>query len=331
MNNVTTQTTINHDVTLKYDKYIVAFSGGKDSTACFLQLLRLGVPVEKIELWHHLVDGREASFMDWEVTEDYCRKFAHAFGVPIYFSWKDGGFEREMLRENTATAATYFEEPTEDGIKISSSGGKGPNGTRLKFPQVSPDLSSRWCSAYLKIDVCITAIRNQKRFNGLKTVVVSGERAEESAARAKYKEIEPDKSNITDKRSVDRLRIIKTWSESMVWDIIRDYNVVVHPCYYMGFGRCSCKFCIFGNCNQMSSADAISPKITDKIATYEDRFGITIKRKETIRELISKGTPYAGITPELTRISTDITYTGDIFTAAWVLPLGAFGDTCGPQ
>lgn len=42
-----------------YDKYIVAFSGGKDCTACFLHLLDIGIPKERIELWHHEVDGRE--------------------------------------------------------------------------------------------------------------------------------------------------------------------------------------------------------------------------------------------------------------------------------
>ena len=100
---------------LTYDRYVVTFSGGKDSTACFLHLLELEVPKEKIELWHHDVDGHGPLFMDWECTPDYCRKFAQAFGVPIYFSWKEGGFLREMLRENTATAPIYFETP--DGLK----------------------------------------------------------------------------------------------------------------------------------------------------------------------------------------------------------------------
>lgn len=39
--------------TLGYDKYIVSFSGGKDSTAVFLYLLDRGVPKDKIELWHY--------------------------------------------------------------------------------------------------------------------------------------------------------------------------------------------------------------------------------------------------------------------------------------
>jgi tRNA(Ile)-lysidine synthase TilS/MesJ len=98
----------------EYDHYLIMFSGGKDSTACFLHLLSFGIPVSKIELWHHLIDGKEHQFMDWECTEDYCRKFAEAFHVPIYFSWKQGGFEGEMLRDNTPTKQTYYETP--DGV-----------------------------------------------------------------------------------------------------------------------------------------------------------------------------------------------------------------------
>lgn len=55
-----------------YDRYVVAFSGGKDSLACLLHLLECGVDRSKIELHHHLVDGREGSTLfDWPVTESY--------------------------------------------------------------------------------------------------------------------------------------------------------------------------------------------------------------------------------------------------------------------
>ena len=93
-----------------YDKYIVAFSGGKDSTALVLHLLELGIPKEKIELWHHDIDGGGETFMDWEITHDYCQKFADAFGVPLYFSYKEGGFKREMLRQDTLTAPMHYQD-----------------------------------------------------------------------------------------------------------------------------------------------------------------------------------------------------------------------------
>src|SRR5690606_35884291 len=132
-----------------------------------------------------------------------------------------------------------------------------------------PDLSVRWCSAYLKIDICATAIRNQERFNSLRICVISGERGEESTARAKYATLEPDRADLRNGKSftryVDRIRPIRDWTEFEVWEIIKRYRVRVHPCYYLGFSRCSCKFCIFGNANQFATANYISPKIGDEM------------------------------------------------------------------
>lgn len=315
-----------------YDYYLVQFSGGKDSTACLLHLLDLGVPRHKIELWHSLVDGRGgAAFMDWEVTEDYCRKLARAFGIPIYYNWREGGFRREMLRNGTATAPTWYETP--DGLHCI--GGAGPRGTRLKFPQVSPNLQVRWCSAYLKIDTASASIRNQKRFYGKRTLVISGERAEESTARANYKFFEPDRAdrrNGKTKRHIDRCRIIHQWTEQDVWGIIQRWGVIAHPCYYIGYGRCSCKWCIFGNCNQFATSHAISPGQGKQIMNYERQFGVTIKPKTTVPELIAKGTPYEGMhETQLVELATSYEYRGEIFTNDWKLPRGAYGENFGPN
>ncbi|NJM67868.1 MAG: phosphoadenosine phosphosulfate reductase, partial [Acaryochloris sp. RU_4_1] len=164
-----------------YDRILVAFSGGKDSICCLLRLLELDVPKDKIELHHHLVDGRGPTLFDWLVTESYCCKFAQAFDLPIYFSWLEGGLKREMCRDNQPKAPTHFQTP--DGKHIA--GGQGQPGTRRKFPAKTADLKTRWCSSYLKIDVLSTAIANQARFHHSRTLVVTGERAQESAARAK--------------------------------------------------------------------------------------------------------------------------------------------------
>lgn len=321
---------LNSNINLNdYDTIIVAFSGGKDSTACFLHLIDLGVPVEKIELWHHDIDGRGRLFMDWESTPGYCRAFAQAYGVPIYFSWKDGGFEREMLRDQSRTAPIFFETP--EGIQsVGGTGGK--ENTRRKFPQVSPDLSVRWCSAYLKIDVCSAAIRNQKRFDGKKTLVVSGERGEESKARAGYQVFEADRADNRNGRTgrlVDRFRPIRDWKEGEVWGIIEKHKVKVHPAYYLGFGRVSCKFCIFGNKNQFASAFAISPVQGEVISQYEAEFGTTIKRKESLAEYIATGTPYE-MDSATVALATSEDYNEAIFVDDWVLPSGAFGEGCGP-
>jgi 3'-phosphoadenosine 5'-phosphosulfate sulfotransferase (PAPS reductase)/FAD synthetase len=320
-----------------YDYYIIAFSGGKDSTACFLHLLDLNIPKEKIELWHHLVDGREgSSLMDWPVTEDYCRKFARAFDVPIFFSWKEGGFEREMLRENSPTAQNHWECPTDNIIECGLSGGHGPLGTRRKFPQVSADLSVRWCSAYLKIDVATAAINNQLRFNNKKTLVISGERAEESPARAKYKVFEPDRADNRKgvrQRLVDHWRPVHTWKEQDVWAIIQKYKVNPHPAYRLGWGRLSCMKCIFGSNNQWATIYRIDFMGLLKLIAYEKLFGVTIHRKMNIIERSIKGTIYQAVFQNKIILDSALSkeYKLSIFEDNWRLPAGAFGEQNGPQ
>lgn len=311
-----------------YDHFIVAFSGGKDSLACVLHLLDLGVDPSRLELWHHDVDGREGPrFMDWPVTPDYCRKVAAALGLPLYFSWKAGGFEREMLRDDTPTAPTFFETP--DGLK--QAGGKGPNGTRQKFPQVSADLKVRWCSAYLKIDVGAATLRNQDRFRGKRTLFVTGERAEESSARSKYKAFEPHRTHSA-KRHVDQWRPIHSWEEAEVWAIIERWRINPHPAYRLGWGRLSCALCIFGNRDQMASAAIALPRQTQRIQAYEDDFGITIKRNESVVQSIERGTPYDGLQDSaVLQSARSEHFTESVFVWNWQLPAGAFGDSTGPS
>ena len=122
-----------------YRRIVVAFSGGKDSLAALLYLLSLGVPAHAIELHHHDVDGGGPTFMDWPCTPGYVRAIADHLGIPVYFSWREGGFARELDRTDASTAPVRFETP--DGI--GQAGGKGPAGTRGLFPQTSADLRIR--------------------------------------------------------------------------------------------------------------------------------------------------------------------------------------------
>ena len=316
-----------------YDFFLVAFSGGKDSLACLLLLLEMGVPRERIELWHHEIDGREgSSLMDWPCTADYCQQVAEAFGLRLLCSWRAGGFEREMQRDGTATAPVFFERP--DG-SIGQTGGKGPAGRRLRFPQVSADLSVRWCSGALKIDVADAALRNQARFEGARTLLLTGERAEESANRARYAPFEPHRADLRGgrkaQRHIDHWRPVLHWPEAEVWAIIERHRVNPHPAYRLGWGRVSCAACIFGSPNQWASLRAVNPGQFERIAVYERRFGVTIKHKSNVVQTADRGTPYPMEQADIAAaLSAEFREPIVMPPGEWRLPRGAYGESNGP-
>ena len=318
-----------------YDHFVVAFSGGKDSIACLLTLLEAGVSPSRIDVYHHDVDGAGAAFMDWPSTTGYCRAVTRALGVPLYLSWKEGGFQREMLRDNAPTAPIRFETP---GGAVGQVGGQGPDGTRLRFPQVTANLNQRWCSAYLKIDVMAALIRAQDRFLDRRTLIITGDRGQESKARAGYAVFEPDRVDTRGgtrrRRHVDHWRPVHHLDEAAVWAMMRRHGIVPAPAYRLGWSRLSCLACIFGNTDQWASLRHIAPAWFETIASYEDRFGRTIQRHCGIRQLADRGRPYQALLnqPDLARRAMTVGWTEPVLTshAAWTMPAGAFGHGGGP-
>ncbi|WP_153431515.1 phosphoadenosine phosphosulfate reductase domain-containing protein [Gluconobacter aidae] len=315
-----------------YERIIVAVSGGKDGTACLLALLESGAPAERIELWHHEVDGAGRPFMDWPSTGPYVAALARDFSLPLYRSWREGGFEREMLRDNAPIAPVVFETP--DGTI--RAGGQGPMGTRMRFPQVSASLSVRWCSASLKVDVADRAVRGQDRFLNRRTLVVTGERAEESPARARYAAFEPHRTDTRNgtrrRRHVDHWRPVHAWVEAEVWAILRRWRVMPAYPYQAGFSRLSCAFCIFGNADQFATLKWMDANRFAKLVRYEKNFGCTIKRARGLDELSSEGRAYqaARSCPDLVAAFLSDGALRTVLTEDWTLPAGTFGSGEGP-
>jgi 3'-phosphoadenosine 5'-phosphosulfate sulfotransferase (PAPS reductase)/FAD synthetase len=321
-----------------YDYYVIAFSGGKDSTACILWLLEQGIDRTKVELWHHLIDGPDDHFMDWKVTMAYCKAFASALNLPIYFSWREGGYRAELLKNNSISKDIFFETPT--GVDVYEVQRARP-ATRRKFPQTCMKMELRWCTSFLKIDVGRIAITHQERFKNKKLLFITGERAEESPKRALYQVFEIHKMDLRDgkrfKRHVDAFRPVHKWSTVEVWDIIKRWKINPHPCYKIGFGRCSCAGCIFGNKDQFASLKKASAGIFQGILDHEKEFRFAIHSKGKgknavpyyLDEYIDEGIPYQMKEKDIASIN-NVEYNEPIFLDEWVEPLGMKGDLRGP-
>lgn len=319
----------------EYDHIIIFYSGGKDSLAALLYLLELGVAPERIEVWHQAIDGRPRIFggrpglMDWPVTEGYVIATTEALALTLRWQWKERGFEGEMLREDARTAPCTYQ--LGDGTFKTSGGTRGKESSRRMFPQVTGDLSVRWCSSYLKIDVASAALCGDPRFEGKTILVVSGERREESPNRSRYAEVEAHKAT-SSLRRVDQWRAVIDWCERDVWEIIKRHRILPHPAYRLGFSRVSCMTCIFGGPHEWATIKLIDPLRFNRIAGYEKEFNVTIQRSESVIEQAARGT-YSD--QALIREAMTPHFKASRFSIPpgqeWVLPCGAFRHGRGPS
>ena len=332
----------------EYNLIVVLFSGGKDSTACFLKLLELGVPCEKIELWHHDIDGgNTVRHMDWRCTADYAKAFSKAFGVRLRVSYRVGGFFGELYRIGASNPIEWIEPYTEDVKKcryssnylkcmeIKEQGSEEMEellkqyGCRLKFPAKSPDLSRRWCSAYLKIAVADSVISNlEKTRTDARVLIVSGERRGESAGRAKYNEMEIHRSNAASRnnRLVHQWRCCIDYTEKDVWELLRRHRINPHPCYRLGWNRCSCAACIFSTPTLMAGYKELYPEEFRLLCEDEARLGFTIDNKKCLEEYITGAMSCLDTSDRQAfhSILTGEYSVGDIFVDDWHYPIGAF-------
>jgi hypothetical protein len=99
----------------------------------------------------------------------------------------------------------------------------------------------------------------------------------------------------------------------------------------MGWGRCSCACCIFGNADQWASIARVNPEQIAEVAAMEDIFGTTIRRERiSILDYAKKGTAYATVSQELASQANSTTFNQPVFMDAWVSPAGATADLTGP-
>lgn len=366
-----------------YHLIVVLTSGGKDSAASFLHLLELGVPKDRIELWHHDVDGHNSvRKMDWPVTQAYIKAFAKVFGVKLRTSWRVNGFFGELYRVGASYPIEY-----EDGGQVVTcplspkqleserlrkailAGSMDEDalkryGYRMKFPAKSGDLARRWCSAYLKIGVADTVVRNlsspqqgrwcsgavkaqvesgvmsnlQSTKQDVKLLIVSGERRGESPGRSKYNEMELHRLNATAKarRLVHHWRPVIEWSERDVWETLRRHNVVPHPCYMAGWNRCSCALCIFSLPHHWAGIRELFPDRYAEMKRDEEILQFTIDNNKSLddyvggaRSCVNHDAPKA-----VRQLVTGSFTANDILVpdlGLWRFPAGAFhGQAGGP-
>jgi hypothetical protein len=303
---------------------IVCFSGGKDSIALVLYLLEMGIAKDRIHLHHHMVDGAGKKYFDWPCTESYCIAFAEALGLRLLFSYREGGIMKEVLKEHDFKGDVYFQKypggpfhcaPSRKNEKFRS--------TRRMWPAVAADIRTRWCSGLVKIDVLRTAISNNPYYKTGNYLILTGERRQESEARAKYREFDKDHHYNTKLRFAICWRAIIDWHEIHVWEIMARHKIQPHPCYMIGWSRCSCRRCIFGDQDIWATLREIDPESLTDIEATEKQINHTLYNKMTITDKAAKGTAFSDLDPYWIQQAFN-DFTAPIIVPEWKLPRGAF-------
>lgn len=292
----------------EYDLIVVLISGGKDSVACYLKLLELGVPKERIEFWHHDIDGGHPSRrMDWKCTQNYVKALADAEGIKLRVSYRVNGFFGELYRIGASEPIEWIDPDTGEvkQCKLSSNYLKCKElkeqateemeellkkyGYRMKFPAKTGDLSRRWCSGNLKAAVQDSVTANlEETKRDKKILIVSGERRGESAGRSKYNEMEIHRTNAEAKahRIVHQWRCCIDYSEKDVWELLKRHHINPHPCYRIGWNRCSCMMCIFSTPRLFAGVKELFPDDYAALRHDEEVLGFTLDNKKNLDEFI---------------------------------------------
>lgn len=333
----------------EYDLVAILLSGGKDSIACYYKLLELGVPKEKMEFWHHDIDGGHPSRrMDWRCTQDYVKALAYAEGVSLRVSYRVNGFFGELYRIGASEPVEWVDPETGEikrcrlsadylkCLELKEQAEEGMEerlrqyGCRMKFPAKSGDLSRRWCSAYLKIMVAGTVISNlDKTRQNIKVLVVSGERRGESVGRSRYNEMEIHRTNAEKKahRIVHQWRPVIDYSEKDVWEVLKRHNVNPHPCYRAGWNRCSCAMCIFSTPKLFAGIKELYPVEFERLKQDEITLGFTLDNKCDLESFIggAKSCVYHGDAQAINSLVTGNFFVRDMYVKGrWMYPAGAF-------
>ncbi|WP_421921633.1 phosphoadenosine phosphosulfate reductase family protein [Marinobacter salarius] len=248
--------------------FVVSHSGGKDSQAMMIHLLRSGVPASQMVVIHACL-GK----VEWQGAKELARANAEAAGVPFIVATARRGL-LQMVQER-------FEN-------------------RPEVPSW-PSSSTRQCTSDLKRGPIAREARRYAKARAFNLVVnCMGFRAEESPARAKRPVVAPVKSNTTKTREWFDFLPILDWTTQEVFQAIADDGQSSHPAYdarlvngkWVTFGndRLSCVFCIMGSARDMANGALYNPGLAREYIQMEAETGYTMHMsRKPLAQLIREG------------------------------------------
>lgn len=111
-----------------------------------------------------------------------------------------------------------------------------------------------------------------------------------------------------------------------MWELLKRHHINPHPCYRIGWNRCSCMMCIFSTPRLFAGVKELFPDDYAALRHDEEVLGFTLDNKKNLDEFIGD-TQSCVCWKDKAAIHSILTgefNTDDIYTNDWNYPVGAF-------
>ena len=248
--------------------FIVNHSGGKDSQALLIEVLR-HVPAAQVLVVHATLGEAE-----WPGALEHAQQQAEAAGVPFIVA---------QARDKQGNAKTFL-GMVERRFK-----------TRPEVPSW-PSSSTRQCTSDLKRGPITREVRAWADARGFwRLVNCMGMRAAESSARAKQRPWAEHAEHGAAGRLWYNWLPIHDLSTADVLRTVADAGQQLHPAYALGNDRLSCVFCIMGSTRDLRNGALHNPELYARYVEIERRTGYTMHQSRRSLEEIT-GIPTGAVT-----------------------------------
>ncbi|MFD7334859.1 phosphoadenosine phosphosulfate reductase family protein [Streptomyces violascens] len=265
------------------DWILLNSSGGKDSQSMASHVCRLAV---KLGLLHRVVIVHaDLGDVEWGRTRQLAEDQARRLGVRFEVVKAEGG---DLLAR---TVARFFKLKAK-AEKEAREEGRDPS--TAKVAPAWPSASARWCTSDLKrgpIRKLMTRLVAELGDLGRPVRILNciGQRAAESAPRAKLAPVEIDRAASNGKRHVTTWRPIHGWTDAEVWKEIARSGLPYHEAYDWGMSRLSCSFCVLGCEADVVLAARLRPEKAAEYAAVEKKVGTDFKHGLSMQEIVKRG------------------------------------------
>ncbi|MEU1313350.1 phosphoadenosine phosphosulfate reductase family protein [Streptomyces cinnamoneus] len=264
------------------DWILLNSSGGKDSQSMASHVCRLAA---KLGLLHRVVIVHsDLGDVEWGGTRTLAEEQARRLGVRFEVVKAEGG---DLLAR---TVARFFKLKAK-AEKEACDEGRDP--ATAKVAPAWPSSTARWCTSDLKrgpIRKLMTRLVAELGDLGRPVRILNcmGQRAAESAPRAKLAAVEIDRPASNGKRHVTTWRPIHSWTDAEVWKEIARSGLPYHEAYDWGMSRLSCSFCVLGCEADVVLAARLRPRKAAQYVAVEKKVGADFKNGLSMRTIIER-------------------------------------------